>query len=177
MAAMIKFIGTQENSQQEILKTFKEDKDARATRGTNPKTSAEDKTKEAKTEQRIQGLEEFRTFTDKLSFATSHYKRDDYRRILDNTNVFHIKGLTEILRYFNGDQYVDEEIELKKMKRPKMMDAITLAIIKQFPRPCLACGCFLEQPLMTSREHKEKPTCQICGDYLYESCQDRTGVD
>ena len=58
-----------------------------------------------------------------------------------------------------------------------MMDAITLAIIKQFPRPCLACGCFLEQPLMTSREHKEKPTCQICGDYLCESCQDRTGVD
>ena len=40
IAAMIKFIGIQENSQQEILKTFKEDKDARATRATNPKTSA-----------------------------------------------------------------------------------------------------------------------------------------
>ena len=115
IAAMIKFIGIQENSQQEILKTFKEDKDARATRATNPKTSAEDKTKEAKTELRIQGLDEFRTFTDKLSFATNHYKRDDFRRILDNTNIFHVKSLTEILRYFHGDQFVDEEVELKKM--------------------------------------------------------------
>ena len=47
IAAMIKFIGIQENSQQEILKTFKEDKDARATRATNPKTSAKEKNKEA----------------------------------------------------------------------------------------------------------------------------------
>ena len=43
IAAMIKFIGKEQNSQQEILKAFKDDKDWRATRATNPKTNAEDK--------------------------------------------------------------------------------------------------------------------------------------
>ena len=43
IAAMIKFIGKEENSQQKILKAFKDDKDSRATRATNPKTNAEDK--------------------------------------------------------------------------------------------------------------------------------------
>ena len=54
IAAMIKFIGIQEISQKEILKTFKENTNDRTTRATNPKTSAEDKTKEAKTELRLQ---------------------------------------------------------------------------------------------------------------------------
>ena len=57
------------------------------------------------------------------------------------------------------------------------MDAITLAIIKQFPRPCLSCGCYLEQPLRTPKEYKDKTTCQMCGDYLCESCQTRAGAE
>ena len=37
IATMIKFIGKKENSQQEILKTFRDDKETRSTRATHPK--------------------------------------------------------------------------------------------------------------------------------------------
>ena len=30
---------------------------------------------------------------------------------------------------------------------------------------------------MIPRENREKPTCQLCGNYLCESCQTRTGAD
>ena len=93
--------------------------------------------------------------------------------MLDNTNTYQNKGLIEILRYFHGDKVDDEEKE--KLTRPRIIDSITLEIIRQFPRPCLNCMSYLEQPMMTPREHKIKQTCQLCGDYLCESCLTRTG--
>ena len=113
IAAMINFIGQEEKSQHEALKIFKEDKESRNTRSTIPKTSTQDKKKESKIEERIQGLSEFRTFTEKLGYANNHHKRDDFKRMLDNTNTYHNKGLTEILRYFHGDRFVDKEVEKK----------------------------------------------------------------
>ena len=81
--------------------------------------------------------------------------------------------MIKILRTFQGDKVDDEEKE--KMTRHKMIDSITLAIIRPFPRPCLNCMSYLEQPLMTPREYKTKPTCQLCGDFLCDSCQTRMG--
>ena len=48
IAAMIKFIGTQENSQLEILKSFKEDKDARPLEEPTPKLVLRTKPKRQK---------------------------------------------------------------------------------------------------------------------------------
>ena len=92
ITAMLNFIGKEEKSQNEALKIFKEDKESRNSRLTHPKTNAEDKKKENKIEERLQGLAEFRIFIDKLGF-NNHFKRDDFKKRLDNTNTYHNKGL------------------------------------------------------------------------------------
>ena len=48
----------------------------------------------------------------------------------------------------------------KNMKRPQMIDMITLEIIKQFPRPCHNCNCYLEEKFVTPKEAVGKATCK-----------------
>ena len=58
-----------------------------------------------------------------------------------------------------------------------MIDTITLEIIRQFPRPCLNCKCYIEEKFVIPREEENKPACQSSGSYLFESCLVRVGAN
>ena len=85
-----------------------------------------------------------------------YHKREDFKKLLSTTNTYHDKSLLEIIRYFFGSDFTEDKA--KTMKRPKMIDTITLEIIRQFPRPCLNCNCYIEEKFVTPREGDGKPS-------------------
>lgn len=172
--AMIDFISAQRQAVKEEQTRFLGDKDSRNKRATVNKTQQEDKKKETELKDRELGLDEFRQFTEQMAFE-KYSKRDDFKKMLNVSNTYHIKGLLEIVRFFFGQSYVEEKG--KNMKRPQLIDTITLEVIKQFPRPCLNCQCFLDEKFVTPREAAGKATCQICGSYLCESCMTLAGTN
>ena len=135
--AMLDFISEQKKAVSEEHTRFLGDKDARNKRATLPKTQQEDKNKENHLKDRLAGLEQFKLFTEQLAFE-KYSKREDFKKILHVSSAYHVKGLLEILRFFYGTGYVDENS--KNMKRPQMIDMITLEVIRQFPRPCFNCN-------------------------------------
>ena len=172
--SMMDFISAQRQAVKEEHTKFLEDKDARKQRATVVKTHQEDKKKDNELKDRLVGLDQFKQFTEQMAFER-YSKRDDFKKMLHVSNTYHIKGLLEILRFFFGSSYVDDKG--KNMKRPQMIDMITLEIIKQFPRPCLNCNCYLEEKFVTPREAAGKATFQICGSYLCESCMTLAGTN
>ena len=127
------------------------------------KTQLKDKKKDDELKERKAGLDQFKKFTEQMAFERYH-KREYFKKILSASNSYHVKGLLKIIRYFFGLEFVDDKA--KTMKRPTMIDTITLEIIRQFPRPCLNCNCYLEEKFVIPREAVGKPSCQICGSYL-----------
>ena len=172
--SMIDFISAQRKEVEDEHKRFSDDKEARKVRATVAKTQLEDKKKDEELKERKAGLDQFKKFTEQMAFERYH-KREDFKKMLSTSNSYHVKGLLEIIRYFFGSEFTDDKA--KTMKRPKMIDTITLEIIRQFPRPCLNCNCYLEEMFVIPREAVGKPSCQICGSYLCESCLNRVGTN
>ena len=104
-------------------KRFTDDKEARKARATVAKTQLEDKKKDEELKERKAGLDQFKKFTKQMAFERYH-KRDDFKKMLNVSNSYHVKGLLEIIRYFFGSDFVDDKA--KNMKRPQMIDTITL---------------------------------------------------
>merc|ERR1712240_825809 len=134
----------------------------------------EDKKEDDELKERKAGLDQFKKFTEQMAFERYH-RRDDFKKMLNVSNSYHVKGLLEIIRYFFRSDFKDDNG--KNMKRPQLIDTITLEIIKQFPRPCLNCNCYLEEKFVTPKEAVDMPSCQICGSYLCESCLTRVGTN
>ena len=151
--SMIDFISAQRQEVKEEQTRFLDDKDVRTKRSTVAKIRLEDKKKDDELKDRIAGLDQFKQFTEQIAFER-YSKRDDLKKMLHVSTSYHIKGLLEIIRFFFGSSYVEDKG--KNMKRPQMIDMITLEMIKQFPRPCLNCNCYLEEKFVTPKEAAHK---------------------